>query len=318
VLYIRDVSFQPGSWVAQAIRSMGAQVSCNSSKSYELVNVRGGLQERGTSCDIVALDLDFDGCSDALTHDAMNRCQASERERLISFRNHAFNVLHSALANADRCVVMCGSNRQDYGTEAVNEWRNKNGFATRSLQQIQNELSRKGGSKVEIFKALRADGGRTPGTEWELIEHGKYNQSPQDIFENLRSPTRPDDWAPLYTVAPRTELKTDLLAWQVDKLQEHFGSEKTIHLYFFDDRPDIIEALASVDPKPNVKITLVRMCYNEYIVNEIGSVEDTIHVLCPRQGFAQFAWSRLTHQAHTLVASACWFFNLLTRILLRA
>jgi len=269
-----------------AVPRVDADVTCTvlnafAGISHDPMQSVDDSQDGSLAYHIVVLDLDYDGCCDVLGPEGMAGLlekYPEVREKLTEYQDHAYKALQSAIAKAERAVVMLGSNRQDYGTEAVNTMINNNGYATRNIHHIQAKLADQLGSDVELFKALRADGDRAPGAEWELITRGEYTQCAQDIFENLRNPERPDGWEALYTVAPRTDLKQDLLEWQIDKLQEHFGSDKTIHIYFYDDRADIIEALADVEPKPNVKITRVHMCYWNYVVKEACELQDTIKV----------------------------------------
>merc|ERR1712048_480434 len=202
--------------------------------------------------------------------------------RLNEYRDLVYACFRMAAANADRVALMVGSNRQDYGTDAVNAYRNGTGYATSNFRYLQEDLAKSLGRDVELFRLLRADGDRAAGIEWDKIEAGKYTQSAEDIFQNLRNPNRPPGWIPQYTEAPRTDLKEDLLIWQIQRLREEFGPEQLLHVVFCDDRLDILQALARVDLMQDIKLTLIHMDYHAYVFNGEGSVQNTVVKLLGR------------------------------------
>lgn len=166
---------------------------------------------------VTVFSLDYDDCADILCPDG--QCAALQKNlpagRIRAVQTQFYEQCKNWSANSSEVVLMLGSNRQDYGVEAHASMLNGTGFATRNFPYLRSKMSDACGKEIQLFKALRADGEKEPGTEWDLIEKGVY----------LQNVTNVPVTDPEYTVAPSTYDKTALLQWQISKLQQKFGAK---------------------------------------------------------------------------------------------
>jgi len=228
----------------QAAKSEKCQAEMQTAVVAEAAAELPAVAELAAPEEITVFDFDYDNCVGGLSCvcqrtkrviEGMDRFHATfpgqfaDRQALF---DRSFEEFVKPLADQPgRKLVMCGSARQDITSDKWNrkkedknydgfphfqhDTQKKEGLVTTELPCLAKQLG------AELYPLLFADGDGKAGLAWE------------------------DESRTMYQCGPAAhrwhDLKAPLLRFQIDRLQQHLGEGVPFHIYFFDDRVDILQ-----------------------------------------------------------------------------
>merc|ERR1712072_38148 len=152
-----------------------------------------------------------------------------------AFEKSFWDYMKPLMDQPGQKLVMSGSARQDITSDWKNrdnedmqfegfpdlqhDRRKEEGLITTDLPCLAEQLG------AEIYPLLFADGDGEAGVAWKNRSRTISQHGPAGYFWEDR--------------------KASLLRFQIDRLRQHLGDDKRIHIYFFDDREDILKEVAS-------------------------------------------------------------------------
>lgn len=226
---------------------------------------------------VVVYNFDYDGCMGGVTDwsrritDLQAKYGSSEfPKRQKEFEQDFWGYmdkLDNKHSSAEK-LVLCGSARQDYDMDlrnrtthekpythphfrhVINNHADDEGLVTRELERL-IDTPRAKQHNWKLYPLLWTDGDGETGKGWKCKLRRISSHGPSGMLWN--------------------DNKVPLLKYQINRLCSDFGTELPIHMYFFDDRKDILDAIRrdviTQGLPDNVKLTLISLDWNRKVID---------------------------------------------------